>query len=166
MGTMQFKQIPVDGSTRFDDDLMNSLEPFHFSRLVDYNHAYLSGFLAERYDVDENSAYPFAEARAKTSASGVMKDSMVNYGSVRITNNTISGNKSNTEYVLLPVWMVNVKYMNKYYTFAMNGQTGEIVGNIPLNKTKVVLWSIGLFIIIFALVILISFIYYLMVGAS
>lgn len=164
-GTMQFKQIPVDGSTRFNDDLMNSLEPFYFNRLEEYNHAYLSGFLAEKYDVLENDAYKFAEKRAIESSENVMLNSMVNYNTKRVTEKTISSNKASSEYVLLPVWMVNVKYKDKYYTFAMNGQTGEIVGDIPLNKNKVVLWSIGLFLIIFSFVILASLIIYLMEGA-
>lgn len=164
-GTMQFRQIPVDGSTRFDDDLMNSLEPFYFNRLEEYNHAYLSGFLAEKYDVVEDDAYKFAEKRAIESAENIMVNSMVNFDTKRVTERTISSNKASTEYVLLPVWMVNVKYGDKYYTFAMNGQTGEIVGDIPLNKTKVVLWSIGLFLIIFSFIILASLIIYYMEGA-
>lgn len=164
-GTMQFKQIPVDGSTRFNDDLMNSLEPFFFNRLVEYNHAYLSGFLAEKYDVLEQDAYESAEKRAIISSESVMLNSMVNYNTKQVTSKTISSNKASSEYVLLPIWMVNVKYKDAYHTFAMNGQTGEIVGDIPLNKTKVVLWSIGIFLIVFSLFILASFIIYLLGGA-
>ena len=164
-GTMSFNRVPVDGSTRFNDELMNSLEPFYFNCLIDYNHAYLAGFLAERYDVGEADAYPAAEKRAIESAENVMLNDMGNYHSKRITEKTISTNKKASEYVLLPVWMVNVKYNNKYYTFAMNGQTGEIVGDIPINKTKVALWSIAIFVIIFSIVILISFLIYLRVGA-
>lgn len=165
-GTMSFNRVPVDGSTRFNDDLMNSLEPFYFNYLIDYNHAYLSGFLAERYDVSESDAYPAAEKRAIESAESVMLNDMGNYHSKRVKEKTISTNKAGCEYVLLPVWMVNVKYNNKYYTFAMNGQTGEIVGDIPINKVKVALWSIAIFVIIFAIIILISFLFYLNGGAA
>ena len=49
---MDYSKIPVDGSTRFDDDIMNSIEPFNYKELEEYNHAYLSGFFAEKYDVD------------------------------------------------------------------------------------------------------------------
>ena len=38
--------------------------------------------------------------------------------------------------------MVNVKYNNKMYPFAMNGQTGKIVGNIPVGVKETILWSI------------------------
>lgn len=165
-GKMSFNRIPVDGSTRFDDDLMNSLEPFYYNYLIDYNHAYLSGYLAERYDVSEEDAYPAAEKRVLSTAEEVMLNDMGTYHSKKVNDKTISTNKKEAEYVLLPVWMVNVKYNNNYYIFAMNGQTGEIVGNIPLDKKKVAIWSIGLFLIVFSLVILISFIFFIIGGAS
>ena len=49
-GSMKFNNIPVDASTRFENDIMNSIEPFNFQELIPYNHAYLSGFYAEKYD--------------------------------------------------------------------------------------------------------------------
>ena len=57
--------------------------------------------------------------------------------------------------------MVNVKYMDKFYTFAMNGQTGEFVGNIPLDKKKAVLYFIAILLSVFAVIMLISYIIYL-----
>ena len=46
------------------------------------------------------------------------------------------------EYVLLPVWMLNIKYKDKIYPFAMNGQTGKMIGDIPLDKKKAIIWGI------------------------
>jgi hypothetical protein len=37
-------------------------------------------------------------------------------------------------YALLPVWLLNTVYKGKTYTFAMNGQTGKFVGNLPIDK--------------------------------
>lgn len=42
-GSMHFAKVPVDGSTRFNNDIMNSIEPFDYAGLIKYNHAYLSG---------------------------------------------------------------------------------------------------------------------------
>ena len=61
---------------------------------------------------------------------------------------------------LLPVWMVNVKYKDKFYLFAMNGQSGEFIGDIPLNKTKALIYGILIFVTTFLLVILVSYIIY------
>ena len=40
------------------------------------------------------------------------------------------------------------------YTFAMNGQTGKIVGDLPLGRKEVILWSVGIFLLCLAVMIL------------
>lgn len=159
-GSMSYYRVPVDGSTRFDNDIMNSIEPFDYRDFVDYNHAYLSGFLAERYNVESDDAFVDAKRRALLSTKEKMFDDMKGYTSKSIIENTLEPRQTKVEYALLPVWMVNVKYNNEFYIFAMNGQTGEFVGNIPLDKKKVVLYSIIIFISIFVLIGLGSYIIY------
>ena len=159
-GTMEFFKVPVDGSTRFDNDLMNSIEPFNYEDLVPYNHAYLSGFLAEKYDVDKDTSYDDAKKRILQSAENKLLSSC-NYGTKSIKSKSYEDTIKKVSYALLPVWMVNVKYENKFYTFAMNGQTGKFIGNIPLNKKKVIVVSILMFIILFGLFELINYMIYL-----
>ena len=156
-GSIDFNLVPVDGSTRFDDDIMNSIEPFDYKELIDYNHAYLSGFLAEKYDVESEKALPDALKRSVNSTTDKFKSSIRGYTSVSITTNTLKGIEKSKEYALLPVWMVNVKYGNKFYLFAMNGQTGEFIGNIPIDKKKAFLFWLLSFVITFGIVILISY---------
>ncbi len=165
-GSMKFNNIPADGSTRFDDKIMNSIEPFNFKELVPYNHAYLSGFFAEKYDTEADKVSNLAADRAKETAKDTMYNDSQGYSVKVITNNTLVPNIIENKYVLLPVWMVNVKYKDKYYIFAMNGQTGEFIGDIPLDKNKVVLWSILMFLGIFVLVIVISLILHIMGGGA
>ncbi len=155
-GSMKFSKIPVDGSTRFDNNIMNSIEPFNYDELIKYNHAYLSGFFAEKYDVDSDEAFKDAQTRALESGKEVMVDDSIGYSGKLVTNNTLSTTIDSKYYVLLPVWMVNVKYKDKMYIFAMNGQTGEFIGDIPLDKNKAILWGILMFIGMAILVILIS----------
>jgi hypothetical protein len=157
---MNYQKIPVDGSTRFDNDIMNTIEPFDYKELIDYNHAYLSGFLAEKYDVASDAAIKDAETRSLNSTAEDMKRDMGNYSAKNVFENTLIAKQIKAEYALLPVWMVNVKYKDKYYTFAMNGQTGEFIGNIPLDKNKTILYSIIIFVVTFALTILLSYLFY------
>ena len=162
-GTMEFNKIPVDGSTRFDDDIMNTIEPFDYEELENYNHAYLSGFLAEKYDVEEIESFKTASSRSINSARDEMKNDM-GMGIKSVIKDKFSANKLLTKYVLLPVWMINVKYNNKFYIFAMNGQTGEFVGNIPVDKKKAVKYAIITFIITFIIVIIISYLIFFLGG--
>lgn len=159
-GSMIFNRIPVDGSTKFIDEIMNTIEPFDYSELVDYNHAYLSGFLAEKYNVEKEESYEIAKKRALKSGRNIMLSDMVNYTTKVEKSNNLEAKNNNIEYVLLPVWMVNVKYNNKYYLFAMNGQTGEFIGDIPLDKKKAIIIGIITYVILFLSVILVSYIIY------
>lgn len=155
---MDYDRIPVDGSTRFTNDIMNTIEPFDYRELLDYNHAYLSGFLAEKYDVLSNDAFKEAGARAIRSTQDAMLIDMGNYSSKIVFENTLVAKQTKSEYALLPVWMVNVKYNGKYYLFAMNGQTGEFIGDIPIDKRKAFLYAIGIFAGTFLVVVIISLI--------
>ena len=158
-GTLYFKSVPIDGSTRFANDLMNTIQPFNYDDLLPYNHAYLSGFLAERYDVEDNDTRKEVEPLVLEDVKNIFLND-TNYTGKKIKSNTIATCDYNVEYVLLPVYMVNVKYGGKLYTFAMNGQTGEFIGNIPVDKKKAWLISIILFIFLFFLLWGLSYLLY------
>ena len=160
-GEMSYNKVPVDGSTRFNNDMMNSIEPFDYGKLIDYNHAYLSGFLAEKYDVSSDDAFNDAKTRTLNSTRDEMLSSMIGYSSKNITSNNLDSSINNKEYVLLPVWMVNVKYNGNYYLFAMNGESGKFIGNIPLDKKKAFIFTIIIFVIALLICIGISYLIYL-----
>lgn len=161
-GSINYNRIPVDGSTRFPDDIMNSIEPFNYDEMVDYNHAYLSGFLAEKYNVEGEEPLKIASDRAVNSTRNAFLGDVPMYNSKHIIAEELTPTKKNLEYVLLPVWMVTIKFNNKYYTFAQNAQTGEFVGNIPIDAKRVVLYSILVFIIsvIVAFLLSLAFFYF------
>lgn len=162
-GTFSYKKIPVDGSLKFANDVMNSLEPFDYNMLEDYNPAYLSGFLAEKYDVDSEQALKEAEERALSSSETQMLDD-VGFASKSVVSRDLKTSNLGVKYALLPVWMVNVKYKDKFYLFAMNGQTGEFIGDIPIDVKKAIIASIIIFVITFVIVLIITYVWYLMGG--
>lgn len=147
-GHFDFDKVLSDASSRFSDDLMDSIEPFNYSDLVQYNHAYLSGFLAEKYDVDENAGLERAKERTMLTCVDLVKET-VGHQTKTVVNNAMVINPKVCHYIMLPVWMVNIQYKNKSYTLAMNGQTGKIVGNIPIGVKETVIWSIILFVVFF-----------------
>ena len=139
---------------------MNSIEPFDYADLKPFDYAYLSGFLAEKYDVNSEDAMKIAEQRAENSTFEELKSqvSRTGYNTVVNTSKNITSTLTSQEYILLPVWMLNIKYKDKIYTFAMNGQTGKLIGDIPVNKTKAVIWGFIIFAIIFAVLTVINLI--------
>lgn len=163
-GSMKFNRIPVDGSSRFDDALMNTIEPFDYSGLKEYNHAYLSGFLAEKYDVDKDASFAPAKERAISTADEQFLATCTGYTTKVISSRDYTPSEESCEYVLLPVYMVNVKYNDKYYTFAMNGQTGEFVGNVPVSFKKALLKTVIVFVIAFIIALIASYLFFNMGG--
>lgn len=160
-GYLNFYNVPADGSSRFDDDIMNTIEPFDYKDLEPFNHAYLSGFLAEKYDVESDEMFKTVGQRTlNTSTNTMLEEKNEFFDTKSVTVNNLVAKQVKKKYVLLPVWMVNVKYKDKLYIFAMNGQTGEFIGNIPIDKVKAVFYTIGIFVAIVALWILVIVIIY------
>lgn len=135
-GNLGFDRVPVDGSTKMADDLMESIEPFDFTDAVDFQTAYLSGYLADRYDVDAEKSIERANERIKRSTEEVFEGTVRGYTSVVPESKSIKLSGGKAKYALYPVWLLNTAYENKKYTFAMNGQTGKFVGNLPVDKKK------------------------------
>ena len=135
-GNLGFEHVPVDGSAKMADDLMESIEPFDFSEAVDFQTAYLSGFLADRYDVDAEQSIERANERIKKSTESAFADTVHGYSSVIPESSSVRLSEGKSKYALYPVWLLNTTYQNEKYTFAMNGQTGKFVGNLPVDKKK------------------------------
>ena len=140
-GNMGFDNIPVDGSTKMPDDLMESVEPFDISQAVDFNTAYLAGYLADKYDVSAEECMPRANERIKQSIDDAFKETVKGYDSVQSQNVNMNVVNGLYKYALYPVWILNTSWNGNKYTFAMNGQTGKFVGNIPTDKKAVALAS-------------------------
>ena len=143
-GNLAFERVPVDGSQRMPDDLMESLEPFDFSGAVDFQTAYLAGFLADKYDVDARQSEKRANERIRKSTERAFDATVKGYetvtkeaGSIRLQNGKVS-------YALFPVWILNTTWNGKNYLFAMNGQNGRMAGDLPLDKAAYRKWLFGL----------------------
>ncbi len=132
----RFTRIPVDGSEKMDDALMDSLEPFDFSEAVDFQTAYLSGYFSDRYDVNADVSVERAKARFQKTMVTHLSATTGGFGSVAAESSNVSERNNVREYALLPVWLLHVRWKGKLYTFAMNGQTGKFVGNLPLDKGR------------------------------
>ena len=135
-GEMQFENIPVDGASKFPDELMESIEPYDFSEAVDFQTAYLSGYLADKYDVSMEDSIGRANTRVKTSAEDVLKSTVSGYSSVTVKSSSVNQLSGKSKYAFYPVWILHTTYQGQSYTFAMNGQTGKFTGNLPVSKAK------------------------------
>lgn len=143
-GSIEFDTVPVDGSKKMPDDLMESLEPFDFSKAVDFQTAYLAGYLADKYDVDAKESAERANERIRKSAEKAFEETVRGYAIAAKEASSIQLRSSKVAYALFPVWILNTTWEGKNYLFAMNGQTGKMVGDLPLDKAAYRKWLFGL----------------------
>ena len=141
-GSISFDNVPVDGSSKMPDDLMEYVEPFDINQGVDFNTAYLAGYLADRYDVTADQSIPRANERIKNSTLEAFRDTVDGYTTVNPVFANVNSANGKYKYALYPVWLLNVSWNDKKYTFAVNGQTGKVVGDLPVDKGAI--WKLRL----------------------
>lgn len=147
-----FADIPMDASQKMDNAIMESIEPFDISQKVDFDTAYLSGFFADKYDVESDAGEDRIKERINVSLESVVRDSMMGFSSVVPVSRQLQVTHGKAEYVLLPVWMLHTRYRDKTYVFAMNGQTGKMTGTFPVCPKRTAAWFGGIFAAVTAIV--------------
>ncbi|MBR3867646.1 MAG: hypothetical protein IKM54_07640 [Butyricicoccus sp.] len=143
-GTIAFQNVPVDGSAKMTDELLESIEPFDLSEAVDFQTAYLAGYLAEKYDVDSGQSIQRANERVQKSTEEAFADTVQGFATVEPEASGIRLENGRAKYALLPVWLLNTTWNGQKYTFAMNGQTGKLVGDLPVDQAACKKWFFGL----------------------
>lgn len=142
-GGIGFRHVPVDGSTKMDDTLMESIEPYDIAGAVDFQTAYLAGYLADRYDVDADASVSRANQRIRQSTEEAFAATVLGYSSVIPMRSDISLHNSHARYALYPVWLLNTDWNGQKFTFVMNGQTGKMAGDLPMDKGAFWRWLLG-----------------------
>ena len=135
--TFYLSRVPFDGSKRISDRLMAAVEPFDYSEMKEYKDSYLPGFFAERYDQTPLALSERVSNRTKRYAEEAIKMMTCGqYDKVNFSQGYSNASEFKHSYALLPVWFMNYKYNDVNYGFAINGQTGEVCGDLPFDPLK------------------------------
>ena len=161
-GTIAFADVPVDGSTKMTDDLLESIEPFDLTEAVDFQTAYLAGYLADKYDVDSEQSIQRANERIKKSTEEAFASTVQGFVTVSPEASSIRLENGTVKYALLPVWLLNTTWNGQKYTFVMNGQTGKLAGDLPVDKAAYKRWLFGLTGVIGAACFAVSYLLWLL----
>lgn len=139
-GNLQCRGVPVDGSRNMDNTWMEAIEPYDYSQAVPFDMAYLSGYLADKYDVSSQECQPIANARIRATAEARLADTTPGFATIVPEHKSVQVHGGQVQYMLLPVWVLHSAYQGKRYTFMMNGQTGKLVGELPISKSRSWAW--------------------------
>lgn len=135
-GLLAFEKIPVDASSKMPDDHMDSIEPFDYAQLRPFSTAYLPGYLADKYDVTIDDSRDRADTRCRETLAQALRDTVTGYGACVTEREDIALRRGKVHYALLPVWMLSTKWHGQDFLFAMNGQTGKLVGDLPTDRGR------------------------------
>jgi len=141
---LDYEKLPIDASEKMNDELMDKLEPFPYDQAKEFKTPYLAGYRAEKYTCDDEELVPRAKEKARPYIDSYIASTVSEYTTVNYTDTVIDTTVHRADYALLPVWMVSYDYNRMEYTFAMNGQTGKVVGKPPISKPKVTAWFAGI----------------------
>ena len=135
-GSLAFEKIPADASSKMPDDHMDSIEPFDYAQLRPFSTAYLPGYLADKYDVTIDDSRDRADTRCRETLAQALRDTVTGYGACVTEHEDIALRRGKVHYALLPVWMLSTKWRGQDFLFAMNGQTGKLVGDLPTDRGR------------------------------
>ncbi len=150
-GRFSFRNIARKALTKADAALSDGIHPYDVRDVEPYASGYLSGFLAEKRDIELDDVKGDMLREAEGYAEDMMRrptdfNTLTGETSLRRTNVT-------SRYVLLPAWVLTFKGGRDGvpYYYMMNGQTGRVCGKLPINRGKLYAWALGAGAIVFAL---------------
>ena len=143
-GTVSFEKIPADASRKMPDDYMDALEPFDYGELKEFSTAYLPGFFADIPDVSIEECSPRAEQRAESTAIDAMERQAVGYETCMPVKKEAHLRRGKVRCALMPVWLLSTQWEGKNFLFAMNGQTGKMVSDLPVSRKRYWTWWAGI----------------------
>lgn len=152
---IHFEDVVKAALKKSDRALVESVQPYDSKNLIPFSMPYLSGFFAEKRDIERTELQSEVEQEVKGYCRSLLTDTMSSYSNIRPSSEQITPLQENWDYTLLPVWTLTYQGKDgKLYYYAMNGQNGQTFGKLPLNKAKLFAVAAAVFAAVFGLTLL------------
>jgi predicted RNA-binding Zn-ribbon protein involved in translation (DUF1610 family) len=124
-----------------------ALDPWDLPALVPYRDEYLSGFIAESYQIGLPEGFEIAkQIMAGPIHQSVEQDIGGDHQRVSSIDTTYSD--VTYKHALLPVWISAYRYAGTTYRFLINARTGEVQGDRPYSWVKITFTVIAIVAVI------------------
>ncbi|MBP3891320.1 MAG: hypothetical protein J6D29_04030 [Solobacterium sp.] len=144
-GEVRFKHVPADASSKMPDEFMDALEPFNYVDMVPFQMSYMPGYLADKYDVTAAENSKRADVRMKNTTLDTIAATAHGYLTLVPEVERVHLSHDRIHYAFFPIWMLTTRWNGESYMFAMNGQTGKMIGDdLPVDRGKFLLYFLGL----------------------
>jgi len=154
-GKVRFHHLPKTALQKAQNAMLKGIFPYDFSAMEKFHMGFLSGFQAEKRDIEKNSLTEKIRQEVRSYAEKRMRDTISGHNAFTMSNHSCKINEEDFKYTLLPVWILTYRERgNRVYYFAMNGQTGEIIGKLPVDYKKLFGLAAVIFLIVFAVMMI------------
>lgn len=132
---------------REERQLVEAVQPYQLEGAKEFSMGYLSGFQAEKRDMEKNDVQSGFREEAGRYASQMMHAQLNGYAATRAVRENLEVREESWKYLMLPVWALTYRGRDgKVYYYAMNGQTKKVCGVLPLDKGRLTALFFGIFI--------------------
>ena len=145
-GKIHFEDITSLAMTSGDEKMLEGILPYPADVYTDFEMPYLHGFFAKKRNIEREALNTEVRERMNGYASTLLHRTVNGYTSVDSGRTLVTVDRASWEYSLLPIWQLTYKHKKKkkIYTYAMNGYTGKIYGELPVSIPKLLLFFGGL----------------------
>jgi len=142
-----FDDITIGASKTISHSILNNLTPWDTTELIPFDERYLAGFEAEEYTIGLDNAFEYAKMKMSHI---IQNDIRRDIGGDKQRIDTMQTTYSHTTYknVLFPIWTAQFRWKEKEYNYAINAQTGKIVGKRPYSTLKITLLVIFILLVL------------------
>ena len=145
-GTVRFENVPIIAPGLIPESFMQRLEPFDLSALQPIEESKEAGSMDDYSSMAIPDNRPETERRISELTAEVIRQS-VSHSFVQETERDVKILEDHVECVLLPIYILTTKFGRKNYHFAVNGQTGEVFGDLPVHRGKLMGAFLGYFLL-------------------
>lgn len=158
-GSMDVDHVIRNALKKADKQLVEGVLPFDMKALQPFSMSYLSGFVAEKRDMEKQEFAPQVEEEVKSFAASSLQSSISGYNSVSVRNRETNLKNVRWQYALMPVWTLTYRDKNRgtVYYFACNGQTGKICGKLPVDRGRLAGLFAGIFFPLLAALLIVGY---------
>ncbi len=134
--SIHFEDIVTCALSEADKHMLEGVLPYPIDSLQDFDMPYLLGFVAKKRDIEREAVTPEVRERMQNYSNSLISQTIIGYTSRDPGTLQVNVRHSKWDYTLMPIWVLHYKMRGKVYTFAMNGYTEKIYGEVPVSRKK------------------------------
>lgn len=135
-GEIHFEDIVTPAIKEEDRAMLDGILPYPSDSLQDFSMPYLSGFVAKKRNIEQEAVRGAVKERMMQYSARLLRDTIKGYATVKPNAPRLLTRVMHWDYTLMPIWILTYQFRGKTYTYAMNGYTGKVYGEVPASRGK------------------------------